>query len=354
MNEVKLSLILPLYNGESTISRTLDSIVNQHFNYPYEVVIINDNSKDNSLNEVLKYVNILPIHLINVDLNVHCAGNSRQIGLDCCRGEWVTFIDQDDELEENAFNKVFSLIEQNELEYICCTLLYEYNDITGEIAEHTDLRDNIDVWLHGKYYNKKNLLDKYNLRFKEDLVYLEDLYFNTQVLNVLFKIGLIYKPTYTYYITKTYKWHQHGQGTHEKIVEGNYIFNHWGVAHYYCDIVFPIMIDIAKNSKNLESWNATVKMTYSNIGYVFYNYNLLKLNYGKDSDILESLSNSFCKYLPDIISTMKITNVFDYVKESVQFSLQNVNCTPEQEKELMSTSFPEWWSNMLTKCSLIG
>lgn len=348
----KLSIILPVLNGEKTLQRTLTSIYKQNFIYDYEVVIVNDSSSDNSIEVINSFSPYLPIKLINVNLDVHCAGNSRQIAIDASEGEWITFIDQDDEFEDGALNNVFGLIQKDNLKYLCCTLLYEYNENTDTSTEHTDLRDNIDVWLHGKFYNKKNLLDKYNIRFKKDLLYLEDLYFNNLVIKTMFFIGLITKPTFTYYIIKTYKWYEHNSSTHNKLVNGSYIFNHYGVAYYYCDIVFPALINMAQGAKNEETLDAITKMAYADIGYVYVNYNVLAYNYGVDAEITKALVSSVCKYLPFIMLTMPIKNIFDYVNSTIDFSWENSKLSEEELAKFITCSFPTWWSNILTEISL--
>lgn len=351
MDEIKLSIVLPLYNGERTIARTLDSIAAQDFRYPYEIVIVNDNSTDKSLEEVSKYLSILPIHLINVNLDVHCAGNSRNIGIDASRGEWVTFIDHDDEFEPNAFNTVFDIIEANFLEYICCTTLYEYNEVTGDTAHHTELHDNIDVWMHGKYYHKENLLDAYNLRFKTNLKYLEDLYFNCRTIEILFDIGIINKPTFSYYTVETYKWYEHPYSTHSKVVEGGYNFNLWGLANYYCEDVLEPIIRMAKKCRNKESLNALTRIAYADIAYVYVNYNVLMYYYTRQDVIVGVLANNVCKYIPQILQLLPITNIFDYVTATIETTIRNSGFSDEEIQKVITMSFPEWWGMMLTHCN---
>ena len=351
--ELKLTIILPVYNGEYTLERTLNSIVRQKFQYPYEVLIINDNSQDNSLQKINLFVDKLPINLINVDLPTHCAGNSRNIGLDVARGEWVTFIDQDDEFEDNALNSVIDIINANNLQYVCCTVLYEYDEDTDEIKEHKELEDNIDVWLHGKYYNRKNLLDAYsNIRFKKDLRYLEDLYFNNQVLQVLFSINVINKPTFIYYTLTTYKWYDHSRSTHHKKIEDRYIFNHWGIANHYCDVVFPSLIEMHKTSKNLESDSSLTHMAYADLGYLYVNYNILCYNYGVDDFITKMLLDKICEYLPTFLKIFKIKNIFDLVYRTIDYTFKNSGLTDSEIQSFITMTFPAWWNMLLTKCSM--
>lgn len=352
-DELRLSIILPVFNGGKTLKRTLDSIVIQQFDYKYEVVIINDSSTDESVEIIEAYSKILPINLVNVNLEVHCAGNSRQLALGKCKGEWVTFIDQDDEFEPDAFKQVFETIDFNKLKYICCTMLYEFDEDTGRIVEHTNFQDNIDVWLHGKYYNRKNLLEVYSedIHFKKDLKYLEDLYFNNRVIYVLFKLGLLNRPTFVYYPINTYKWYDHGSSTHSKLVNGGYIFNHWGIANHYCDVVFPPILKMRKYIRNLESEASMIQMVYADLGYLYVNYNILVANYGEYDKQTIKLLNKICKYLPKLLKYFRITNVFDYTYPTIEYTLKTYNLSQDELNRLIHIAFPAWWNMILTRSS---
>ena len=347
---MKLSIIIPVYNGEKTIARTLESIKIQNFS-DYEIIIINDNSTDKSLFDIVQYCNELPIKIINVNLDVHCAGNSRQIGLDNAVGDWITFIDQDDEFEPDAFKNVFELIDTYKLRYICCTMLYEYDDMTDTVSKHTDLSDNIDVWLHGKYYNRENLIKEYNISFKQNQMFLEDLYFNTQIIKTLFKIHVLNKPTFTYYNVETYKWHETGEATHSKIINDRYLFNHWGIANYYCEFVLYPLIEMQKYSRNLESDFFIAKMAYADIAYVYINYNLFCYYYGKNDPIVKILELSLIRILPILMERIKITNVFELVNPTIKYYMYNSNFEREELTKVFNMSFAEWWGCMLTSCS---
>lgn len=98
---LKYSVIIPVYNAERTLSRCVNSILNQDFN-DYEIILVNDGSKDKSL-EICndfsdKYENILTINKENGG-----ASSARNAGLDHARGDFILFVDSDDYVEDHYF-----------------------------------------------------------------------------------------------------------------------------------------------------------------------------------------------------------------------------------------------------------
>lgn len=98
---LKYSVIIPVYNAERTLSRCVNSILNQDFN-DYEIILVNDGSKDKSL-EICndfsdKYENIFTINKENGG-----ASSARNAGLDHARGDFILFVDSDDYVEDHYF-----------------------------------------------------------------------------------------------------------------------------------------------------------------------------------------------------------------------------------------------------------
>lgn len=109
-----ISVIIPLYNKEPIIERTIRSVLSQDYN-DFEVVIVNDGSTDKSM-EVLK--NALP--RIKQELNVNTPvtiisqenggpSKARNTGVKNAKGEWIVFLDADDELLPGALKNYFDL-----------------------------------------------------------------------------------------------------------------------------------------------------------------------------------------------------------------------------------------------------
>ena len=90
----RLSVIIPVFNGEKYLKECLDSIVNQDIGVNnFEVIVVNDNSTDNSLNIIndyaLKYSNFT---VISNESNFG-AGQSRNIGIKNVKTDYLTFVD---------------------------------------------------------------------------------------------------------------------------------------------------------------------------------------------------------------------------------------------------------------------
>jgi glycosyltransferase involved in cell wall biosynthesis len=103
----KISVIVPVYNMELFLNRCLNSIIEQTFT-DFEVILVNDNSQDASqaiCNEYAKHDN--RIKLIHNSVN-QGSSISRKIGLDNSSGEYIQFIDSDDWIERNMFERLYS------------------------------------------------------------------------------------------------------------------------------------------------------------------------------------------------------------------------------------------------------
>ena len=98
MSQYKISIIVPIFNGEEYLERAIKSIINQTFGFEnIELILIDDCSKDNSREIILKYANqydnIVPILL---EQNSGCAGKPRNLGLDKSTAPYIMFLDVDD------------------------------------------------------------------------------------------------------------------------------------------------------------------------------------------------------------------------------------------------------------------
>ena len=197
---MKLSIIIPCYNCEKTIGRTLDSILANNFpKNEYEVIICNDKSTDNFLDVVRNYENKMNIVYCETTRDFHCPGNTRQAALSYIKGDYFTFIDNDDMFESDAFEYVFLYLSKNPDTYTLCTNFREY--IYEEDKYIRDfVHDETDTWLHGKFFNTAKVLGEYKCHFKEDMFTHEDVYFNSWNLIHLIDEGLnyVYLPIFTY------------------------------------------------------------------------------------------------------------------------------------------------------------
>lgn len=106
------SIVIPVYNGEKTILKALTSVANQPIKN-FEIIVVNDGSTDNTLDEIKFFSAQYP------ELDLHVVSNenrgrsvSRNIGVIKAKGEFICFLDADDEFKCNhltEFSKVISL-----------------------------------------------------------------------------------------------------------------------------------------------------------------------------------------------------------------------------------------------------
>lgn len=113
-NYLLLSIIIPVYNVEKYVEKCLRSCAEQDIELSnYEIIVINDGTKDNSLAKVKKvaaeYSNIIVVSQENAGLS-----SARNKGLSLARGEYVWFIDSDDWIRPKCLGSVLvTLLEKN-------------------------------------------------------------------------------------------------------------------------------------------------------------------------------------------------------------------------------------------------
>lgn len=111
-----VSVVVPVYNGQKTIERCVDSILNQTFR-DFELIIINDGSTDNTENILRRYIKS-DERLILITQENKGVSAARNAGMNQAIGKWITFVDADDYLEENCFEAVLSSGDINKYDLV--------------------------------------------------------------------------------------------------------------------------------------------------------------------------------------------------------------------------------------------
>lgn len=193
-----ISIIIPAYEAESFISRAIDSCLNQSFK-GFELIVVNDGSKDNSLQIIREYAHI--DKRIKV-ANIPNSGvvKAREYGVSVAKGEFLLFMDADDLLPEGVLQILVNAIKpdvdmvigdiiQIEVDGSSSIIKYgNHGSCTGK--EHFDwiVRHRIG-FLWGKLI-RKSLLEKikvmpYGIKFCEDYLQMIQLsYFSRKVVHV--------------------------------------------------------------------------------------------------------------------------------------------------------------------------
>ncbi len=102
----KVSIIIPIYNAEAYLRRCLDSVVNQTLK-DIEIICVNDCSSDSSINILLEYV-ARDSRMKIIDCNVNGGeSKARNLGIDAATGEYLAFVDNDDEVDLDFYEKLY-------------------------------------------------------------------------------------------------------------------------------------------------------------------------------------------------------------------------------------------------------
>lgn len=211
MPEPKISIIIPVYNAEKYLSKCLNSILNQTYTN-YEVILIDDGSSDTSGSICDEYakreVRFKIIHQPNAGVSA-----ARNNGIEHAQGEWITFVDPDDWLD-NDFLSLFNLDDSTEfsisgLRYIKwpeCSIIKTWNFEEKEIILTKDFnfiaQNNLLEYgtVCCKAYRKR-LLDKYHIRFDNRISLHEDHLLFFQYLHCIDRIAVHNAVGYNYRIT---------------------------------------------------------------------------------------------------------------------------------------------------------
>lgn len=195
MNEKPLfSIIIPVYNAEQTLRRTLSSVMNQTYSN-FEVVVVNDGSTDRSAriaDDFSRYPQINVIHQINGGVSA-----ARNSGLQRARGDYVLFLDADDWVDDNflmlfkqnlddlpneSVDMLVGNLNDSRVGKVSMAGFFHGEEIPYVLGD-LEMSDNIG-YLHNKCY-RRAIIEELDLRFIEGISMSEDLLFNLKFFSCL-------------------------------------------------------------------------------------------------------------------------------------------------------------------------
>ena len=203
---MKLSIIIPLYNNENTLGRCLKSVLSQYL-YKCEIIIVDDGSTDNSgflADEwAKKDARISVIHKKNGG-----PSDARNYGLDSMNGDYVTFVDSDDELSPNTLEPLLNILhnhpEYDILEYSVLQNPGEHDETFLDLGNHNYpyaldwlmTNGTRHCWMWNKIF-KSNIF--YQLRFPDNILRFEDMWMMNKLLALNPYIATTSQGEYIYY-----------------------------------------------------------------------------------------------------------------------------------------------------------
>ena len=104
----RLSVVVPVYNVEKYLDKCLDSLVNQEID-DYEVIVVNDGTKDNSQLIIDKYAKDYPNIVKSYIKENGGLSDARNYGIKYASGEYITFLDSDDYIEYDTYKNMLDI-----------------------------------------------------------------------------------------------------------------------------------------------------------------------------------------------------------------------------------------------------
>lgn len=149
--ELKISVIIPVYNSEKFLERLLESITQQTYKN-YEIIIVNDGSTDRSLEIIDKYNSD---NLKCITINNSGPGVARKMGFELATGELLFFIDSDDMLpNKNVFEKIVRIYHNNEFDILFFNFIQKRRE--RQKKSNTFEKSNMKEGLYNSEYLKKH------------------------------------------------------------------------------------------------------------------------------------------------------------------------------------------------------
>ena len=200
----KVSIIIPVFNRSRYLEKCLDSVLNQTLS-DIEVICVDDGSTDDSLSKLQNYaLKDKRVKVISLEKN-RGVSVARNIGIENATGEFLAFVDSDDFLDKQFYEKLYNKALETQAD---CAKgnIYNYDEKTGEISflDFYDMNGKISQNKYYFYYGftsgiyKTDIVQKNNIKFPENKSYFEDPLFNIKVVDKVNKVITVDDAKYYY------------------------------------------------------------------------------------------------------------------------------------------------------------
>lgn len=222
----ELSIIVPVYNVEEYLDRCIRSVLRQSFNN-FELLLIDDGSEDRSGRICDLYADkdsrVRVLHKENEGVSI-----ARNMGMMMARAEYIAFVDADDELDGQMYQKLMEEMRKPEPDIVFCRFYtftdagdkqYCYEENLGKVAQHPAA---LELFLVEKKYEKKGntlikdnvfgsvcrsifkseIIQTYNIRFVPQIRLAEDLLFLMEYCNYCKRGCVVDEYLYHYYVSR--------------------------------------------------------------------------------------------------------------------------------------------------------
>lgn len=247
---MRLSIIVPCFNMEAYLPTCLDSVLVQGFDPgEYEIIVVNDESKDRTLN-IAKDYEQRHSNLKVIDKSNAGVGAARNSGLDAARGSYVYFLDPDDYLARNQLNSLLEMAENLQLDILSFISREvgkdEYIPLSATECPPSEpkVKDGITYIADRKFQNeiwwyliRRDFMIENNLRFIEGR-WMEDAILTAQLFCSAQRIAHVPQDVHRYRILPTSAMRNKSPEHYNKV-----IYDNANAAHVFDDLIRSIPTD---------------------------------------------------------------------------------------------------------------
>ncbi|MCM1157856.1 MAG: glycosyltransferase [Bacteroidales bacterium] len=208
----KVSIIIPVYNVEKYLRKCLDSAIHQTWQN-IEVIVVDDASPDNCREIIKQYEEKFPelIKAVYLEDNL-CQGGARNKGLEIATGDYVTYLDSDDWIDETTCEKLMLKASETNADIVYCDIYRDFEREDRQVWVSYQFSEEMGIMTEKKYYLhllnygyvyakliRTEVLRKNHIVFPEHKKY-EDFAFISLVVLYAGKTAYVKEPLYYYTI----------------------------------------------------------------------------------------------------------------------------------------------------------
>lgn len=299
MNNIEVSIIIPVFNVQKYLSRCLDSIFNQTFQN-FELIIVNDGSTDNSELIIKEYSSKFNKKMICLSQNNQGQSVARNNAIQHVNGNYIMFIDADDWIESNMLEQMSNIAKLNDSDIVICNYTEHYlnsKKFLSPFNPNLSKYNSVVVW--AKLY-KTSYWNKFKFRFLQR-IYSEDNEISPKLLFHTNKIDFIPDALYNYdktnvnSITKTQKIYNSFNDVleslciyfHDKPIDkdlGNYLL------YLFMEII--IRADKFPTTSTLKFMKQFFKFKYCNKRNMHHKLSVILLNFNVNLNHIKIINNN--------------------------------------------------------------
>ena len=200
MEKVMISVIVPVYNVEAYVEKCLKTLVEQTLE-DIEIIVVNDGSTDKSKEIIQKIMKQFPEKMVYIEKENGGLSDARNYGMPYAKGEYIAFLDADDYIEKDAYQKMYELAKKEDSDMVECDFYWEYPNKqkkdSGEIYQgKQEALEKIRVVAWNKLI-KKEVLNRAKVTFPKGYRY-EDVEFTYKLIPFLEKVSFLKEPCIHY------------------------------------------------------------------------------------------------------------------------------------------------------------